>query len=62
MDAADWDARYATDDLVWTAEPNRWLVETLADLPPGTALPPMGGELTLHVPPALCRVVPEDDA
>ena len=32
------------------------------DLPPGTALPPMGGELTLHVPPALCRVVPEDDA
>jgi SAM-dependent methyltransferase len=44
MDAAGWDARYATDGLVWTAEPNRWLVETLADLPPGTALDLGAGE------------------
>ena len=44
MDAAGWDARYATDKLVWTAEPNRWLVETLADLPPGTALDLGAGE------------------
>lgn len=44
MDAAGWDARYATDELVWTAEPNRWLVETLADVPPGTALDLGAGE------------------
>ena len=37
MDAAGWDARYAFDEPVRPAEPNRWLVETLADLPPGTA-------------------------
>lgn len=35
MDAAGWDSRYATDELIWTAEPNRWLVETLGELPPG---------------------------
>jgi len=44
MDAAGWDARYATDELIWTAEPNRWLVETLADLPPGVALDLGAGE------------------
>ena len=35
MDAAGWDSRYATDELIWTAEPNRWLVEALGELPPG---------------------------
>jgi len=44
MDAADWDARYATDELIWTAEPNRWLVETFAELPPGIALDLGAGE------------------
>lgn len=44
MDAAAWDARYATDGLVWTAEPNCWLVETLSDRPPGVALDLGAGE------------------
>jgi SAM-dependent methyltransferase len=44
MDAAGWDARYATDELIWTSEPNRWLVETLANLPPGPALDLGAGE------------------
>ena len=44
MDAAGWDARYATNDLVWTAEPNRWLVETFADRTPGVALDLGAGE------------------
>ena len=38
MDAAGWDARYATTELVWGADPNRWVVETFAGRPPGTAL------------------------
>ena len=44
MDAAAWDVRYATDELIWTAEPNRWLVEALADRPPGVALDLGAGE------------------
>ena len=44
MDAVGWDERYATKELVWTAEPNRFLVETLADLPPGVALDLGAGE------------------
>ena len=44
MDAAAWDVRYATDELVWTPEPNRWLVEALADRPPGVALDLGAGE------------------
>ncbi|RYV49517.1 class I SAM-dependent methyltransferase [Pengzhenrongella frigida] len=44
MDAAAWDARYATDELIWTAEPNRWLVETFAGRPPGVALDLGAGE------------------
>jgi SAM-dependent methyltransferase len=38
MDPASWDARYAGPDRVWTAEPNPFVVETFADLPPGRAL------------------------
>ena len=44
MDAAAWDTRYATKELIWTAEPNRFLVETLADLTPGVALDLGAGE------------------
>ena len=44
MDAAAWDVRYATEELVWTEEPNRWLVEALADRPPGVALDLGAGE------------------
>lgn len=33
-----WDERYAATDLLWSAEPNRFLVEQVAGLPPGRAL------------------------
>jgi 2-polyprenyl-3-methyl-5-hydroxy-6-metoxy-1,4-benzoquinol methylase len=38
MDAAGWDARYAEADLVSTAAPNRFLVDTADGLAPGRAL------------------------
>lgn len=44
MDAADWDQRYAADGLVWTAEPNRFLVAETEDLAPGRALDVACGE------------------
>lgn len=44
MDAADWDARYAGADLIWTAEPNRFLVEQTSALNPGRALDIACGE------------------
>jgi SAM-dependent methyltransferase len=44
MDAADWDARYAAAELIWTAEPNRWVVEALAARPAGSALDLGAGE------------------
>jgi len=44
MDRAAWDARYREKDLLWTAEPNRFLVEVASDLEPGVALDLAGGE------------------
>ncbi|GAB2928083.1 class I SAM-dependent methyltransferase [Micromonospora polyrhachis] len=45
MESTDWDARYAASpDLVWTGEPNRFVVEELAPLTPGTALDLAAGE------------------
>ena len=44
MDANGWDERYAASDLVWSAEPNRFVAEELADLPPGRALDLAAGE------------------
>ena len=44
MDSAAWDARYAAQELVWSAEPNRFVVEELSDLPPGRALDVAAGE------------------
>ncbi len=44
MDHNDWDARYAAADLVWSAEPNRWVEEEVADLPPGRAVDLAAGE------------------
>ncbi|WP_406043422.1 class I SAM-dependent methyltransferase [Micromonospora sp. NBC_00898] len=45
MDSHAWDTRYATSpDLVWTAEPNRFVVEETADLTPGRALDLAAGE------------------
>ena len=38
MDQHEWDELYASTELVWTAEANRFVVEELADLPPGRAL------------------------
>ncbi len=37
MDAHDWDRRYGSVDQVWSTEPNRFVAEDLADLPPGRA-------------------------
>jgi len=44
MDRADWDARYAATDLVWSAEPNRFVEAETADLAPGRVLDLAAGE------------------
>jgi SAM-dependent methyltransferase len=44
MDAAAWDARYAASELVWSAGPNQFVEQSLADLPPGRALDLACGE------------------
>lgn len=44
MNSADWDARYAESDAVWSLEPNAWLARTLEHLDPGTAVDLGAGE------------------
>jgi SAM-dependent methyltransferase len=44
MDRDDWDARYREKELIWTADPNRFLVECVTGLPPGDALDVACGE------------------
>jgi SAM-dependent methyltransferase len=44
VDAAGWDERYAASELVWSAEPNRFVAEVCADLSPGRALDLAAGE------------------
>ncbi|MFJ9696047.1 class I SAM-dependent methyltransferase [Kitasatospora sp. NPDC101183] len=44
MDSQDWDDRYAASELVWGAEPNRWVVRELDGAAPGTALDLAAGE------------------
>jgi SAM-dependent methyltransferase len=44
MDRDDWNRRYAERELVWTAEPNRFLVAETTDLDPATALDLAAGE------------------
>lgn len=44
MDATEWDARYAGSELVWGAEPNRFVAAELADRAPGRALDVACGE------------------
>jgi SAM-dependent methyltransferase len=44
VDRHQWDERYASSGLVWTAEPNRFVVEELADLAPARALDLGAGE------------------
>ena len=44
MEREDWDRRYRGTELVWTAQPNRFLVQELGELPPGRALDLGSGE------------------
>ncbi|MFF5216764.1 class I SAM-dependent methyltransferase [Micromonospora sp. NPDC000442] len=45
MDSDAWDERYASaPELVWTAEPNRFVVEEVAGLSPGRAIDLAAGE------------------
>ena len=44
MDRREWDARYAAAELVWSAEPNRFVEAEVDDLPPGRALDLAAGE------------------
>lgn len=44
MDRDVWNARYAERDLIWSAEPNRFLVAEVGDLPPGRAIDIGAGE------------------
>jgi SAM-dependent methyltransferase len=44
VDRHDWDARYAATDLVWSAEPNRFVEAETVGLRPGRALDLAAGE------------------
>jgi SAM-dependent methyltransferase len=44
MDSAEWDRRYAGRELVWTSEPNRFLVREAEGLAPGRAIDLACGE------------------
>jgi SAM-dependent methyltransferase len=44
VEAHEWDERYAATELVWSAEPNRFVAEECAPLPPGRALDVAAGE------------------
>ena len=44
MDANAWDERYAASDLVWSAEPNRFVAELVSPLTPGSAIDIAAGE------------------
>lgn len=44
MEPGDWDAKYRERPLLWSAGPNRFVVEEVAGLEPGTALDVACGE------------------
>jgi SAM-dependent methyltransferase len=44
MKSADWDARYASTELVWSAGPNMWVEQIAEALDPGRVLDLAGGE------------------
>ena len=44
MDAEGWNRRYAASELIWTAEPNRFLVEEVHGLRPRSELDLAAGE------------------
>ncbi len=44
MSREEWDRRYTGSELLWTAQPNRFLVDKSSDLSPGRALDVACGE------------------
>jgi SAM-dependent methyltransferase len=44
MEAKSWDDRYSATELVWTAKPNVFVSEVLADVSPGRAVDVAAGE------------------
>lgn len=44
MNRDDWNRRYHEKELLWTAQPNRFLVEIVSPLSPGSAYDLAGGE------------------
>lgn len=44
MDREDWNRRYSNRELFWSGEPNLFLVEEVAGLPPGRAIDLAAGE------------------
>lgn len=44
MNAEEWDERYAASDLVWSAEPNQFVVSLTENLEPGSAVDLGAGE------------------
>lgn len=44
LDASGWDERYAGRELLWSAEPNRFVAEEVGGLAPGRALDLAAGE------------------
>jgi SAM-dependent methyltransferase len=44
VERTEWDRRYETSELVWTAAPNRFVVEEIAEMRPGQALDLAAGE------------------
>jgi SAM-dependent methyltransferase len=44
MDRETWDERYRGKELIWTAQPNRFMAAEIAGLPPGRALDLGAGE------------------
>lgn len=44
MDRHSWNERYREKELLWSASPNRFLVEVVGGLPPGSAYDLAGGE------------------
>lgn len=62
VDAHAWDERYAASELVWSAEPNRFVAEQTAGLPPADAVDLAAGEgrNALHLARAGWRVTAVD--
>lgn len=44
MDSAFWDSKYSVDEYIYTKEVNRFVKESLSDLPPGKMIDLAGGE------------------